>query len=289
MANTISNALKKIEAQKKEKVEQANRIAQRPIDITRYRNERNFMSYPMFSTVYPKGGKNRRTNDVYEYNDGERKFVVTPNSSFGMPDQVDGNILRYAISKAVEVKRKYGAVPSCIEVSRYELCRELGLKTGGTQYVEINNRLNRIAGAQFVGNLFKRDEIFTGTLVSFSYPEGTGQIQIAFNSKLLEAIEDDCSCLAISDEILRLKSPLQIRLIEFLRLRMGDKEEWVIGLEKLKNYCGVPKEMTLRLFKRNLLRQTIPYSIEFSSATKLINQKVMFRKSADPLRTISKS
>ena len=287
MMDNIAKAVKRIEADKQKRIERVNKIAQRPIDITRYRNERNFMSYPMFSAVYPKGGKNRRSYDVYEYNDGERKFVVTPNSSFGMPDQVDGNIFRYAISKAVEVKRNHGVVPSRIEVTRYELCRALGLKPGGTQYSEIESRLHRIAGAQFVGNVFKKDEVFTGTLVSFSYPKGSGQIQIAFNSKLLEVIEDDCSCLAISDEVLRLRSPLQIRLIEFLRLRIGNKNEWIIGLEKLKNSCGVPKEMTLRLFKRNLLRQKIPYTIEFSSATKLINQKVIFRKSDDPLRTIS--
>lgn len=286
MTDNISTALKRIEADKKEKIEKANKIAQRPIDITRYRNERNFMSYPIFSVVYPKGKKDKRATEVYEYNDGERKFVVTPNSSFGMPDQVDGNILRYAISKAIEVKRKYGIVPSCIEVSRYELCRELGLKTGGTQYSEICNRLNRIAGAQFVGNVFKKDEIFTGTLVSFSYPNGSGKIQISFNSKLFEVIEDDSSCLAISDEVLRLKSPLQIRLIEFLRLRMGDKDEWVISLEKLKVYCGVPRDMTLRIFKRNLLRQNLPYLLEFSKDRKLVNQKVIFKKANDPLRTI---
>ena len=210
MTNNIARALKRIEAGKQEKVKKANKIAQAPIDITRYRNERNFMSYPVFSSVYPKGGKGRRSYDLYEYEDGERQFVVTPNSSFGMPDQVDGNILRYAISKAIEVRRKYGVVPSCIEVSRYELCKALGLSVGGTQYTEINNRLNRIAGAQFVGNVFKRDEVFTGTLVSFSYPKKSGQIQISFNPKLLDAVEQDCSCLSIPSEILQLKNPFQI-------------------------------------------------------------------------------
>lgn len=276
MTDNIARAFKKIQAQKQQQTEKANKIAKSPIDITRYRNERNFMSYPIFSSVYPKGGS--RSYDIYEYNDGERKFIVTPNSTYGMPDQVDGNILRYAISKSIEVRRKYGILPSCIEVSRYELCRALGLATGGTQYREINNRLNRLAGAQFTGNVFKKDEVFTGTLVSFSYPQKSGQIQIGFNPKFLSVMEEDCSCLSIPSEILRLKNPFQIRLIEFLRLRMGDKHEWIIGLQKLKDYCGVQKDMTLRIFKRNLLRQVIPYSIEFSEAKKLINQKVIFKK-----------
>lgn len=285
MPDNIASALQRIEAEKQEETKRANKIAQAPIDITRYRNERNFMSYPVFSSIYPKGGKGRRIYDVYEYNDGERQFLVTPNHSYGMPDQVDGNILRYALSKAIEVKRKYRVIPSCVQVSRYELCKALGLTVGGTQYTEINNRLNRLAGAQFVGNVFKKDETFTGTLVSFSYPEKKGQIQISFNPKLIDVLEEDSSCLTIPDEILKLRNPFQIRLIEFLRLRMGDKNEWVIGLNKLKDYCGVQKDMTLRLFKRNLMRQKVPYSITFSKSPNLINQKVIFQKISDPLRT----
>ena len=261
----------------------ANSRAEEPIDITCYRNERSVMGFPLFSTKYARGRERGTAPVEYQFETltGKRFFRVTPQPDFGMPDQVDANIIRYAISKAREIRYQVGTLPDYVEVTRYELCKQLGLGTSGKQYQELNKRLNRLAGAHFEGNIFQQKEVFTGTLVSFAYPEkcnGHSAVQIIFNPKFKIYLEEDTACLAIPDEVLKLKSPLKIRLIEFLRLRMGDKDEWTIGLSKLAAYCGVPEERSLRLFKRDLQRIELPYKILFSSDSKTINQKVTFRR-----------
>jgi hypothetical protein len=280
----MNEKAKKTKDLREQYIQGANRLAETPIDITRYRNERNLMALPLFSAQYAST-KAERSEDlpvehIIHTSVGVRTIKITPNVRHGMPTQVDANILRFAISKGREVHHKTGWFPDHITVSRYELCRVLGLRKGGSQYRGIEERLHRLSSAHFEGNIFDQKRLFSGTLVSFEYTDssdGESPIRIVFNTafrKYLEAID---GCLSIPD-VLKLKSPLQIRLIEFLRLHMGDKSQWVIGLEKLRIYCGLSDDTPLKRFKAHLVRVEIPYTVSFSNDRKLINQKVLFAR-----------
>ena len=92
------------EAKEAELRERANELAVVPIDITRYRNERNIMLYPLCST-----SKRKRLAPIrYESANGKYWLEVTANYTHGMVKIWDFDILRYALSKAGEIARETG-------------------------------------------------------------------------------------------------------------------------------------------------------------------------------------
>ena len=85
-------------------------------------------------------------------------------------------------------------------------------------------------------------------------------------------------CLTVPDEIMKMQSSLQIRLVELIRLRMGDRSRWIIGLERLKQECNIPERYNLKYFKRDIQRLVLPYAIAFSKDRRLTDQNVLFSR-----------
>ena len=103
--------------------EQALELAKSPVDLTRYRNERNLMFFPFCSTSKAKRIKSIK----YSSADGKRWLAVTANYEYGMAKIWDFDILRFALSKAGEVALKVGYFPASVEFSGYECLKALGL------------------------------------------------------------------------------------------------------------------------------------------------------------------
>ena len=101
--------------------EQALELAKAPVDLTRYRNERNLMMFPFCSTAKAKRVKGIR----YASADGKRWLEVTANYDYGMAKIWDFDILRFALSKAGEVALQVGYFPNSIEFSGYECLKAL--------------------------------------------------------------------------------------------------------------------------------------------------------------------
>ena len=102
--------------------EQALELAKVPVDLTRYRNERNLMMFPFCSTAKAKRVKSIR----YTSADGKRWLEVTANYEYGMAKIWDFDILRFALSKAGEISLRVGYFPSSVEFSGYEFLKALG-------------------------------------------------------------------------------------------------------------------------------------------------------------------
>jgi plasmid replication initiation protein len=91
--------------------EKAMELARQPVDISRYRNERNLMLYPFCSTA-----KHKRTKAIrYKSADGKRWIEVTANHDYGMAKIWDFDILRFTLSKAGEITRQVGYFPPWID------------------------------------------------------------------------------------------------------------------------------------------------------------------------------
>lgn len=262
-----------------EKQKQADELGQQSVSITRYRNGASIMRFPLFSTKYANGSNGRQQEGI-RYSDSANgiHFEVTPNAQYGMPDQVDGNILRVIISKAREIHYTVSVCPSNLALTRCELLRALDISLGGKNYEDLHDRLDRLAGTQYKGNIFYKDEIFTGTLFSFSYPttnDPNGVVNINLNHNFKEYLDQDKAVLAISDEILKLKSPLEIRLRELIQVHMGkEKRSWSVGLTRLSDLCQT--KSPLKEFKRTLKGAKIPYFVDFTGGRKLADQIVKF-------------
>jgi plasmid replication initiation protein len=98
-----------------------------------YRNDQHIMRYPLFTT-----SKIKRFDPIeYEFIDknGDRRFItVTANAKYGMADQRDADILRYALTKMGEVFLKTGYAAPYVKVSPYELLRGIGKDAGVKGY-----------------------------------------------------------------------------------------------------------------------------------------------------------
>src|SRR5512143_203384 len=84
--------------------ERALELAKAPVDLTRYRNERNLMLFPFCSTSKAKRIKSIRYTSAH----GQRWLEVTANYDYGMAKIWDFDILRFAISKAGEIELQIG-------------------------------------------------------------------------------------------------------------------------------------------------------------------------------------
>ena len=276
--------LEQFESERKSNLHNIHELAEEAVDISRYRNERSIMALPLFSTKCARRTSREVSPMCHEITTpkGTKRFTVTPDPLLGMPDEVDANILRFAISKGREIRHRKGYFPDYIDTTRYELCDVLGLGRGGNQYRNIIERLERLEGVRFKGNIFSFNEkdIYGGPLITYRYlDESSAQspIRIEFTLSFRKHLEQEAVCLTIPNEIMTMQSALQIRLTELVRLRMGNGVSWVVGLSKLRRECSA-EETALKKFKYYISKVKLSYAVDFSKEKRLAEQKVRFSK-----------
>lgn len=248
--------------ERKQKLKLANELGSQVISLSRFVNSHNIMRLPLFSTKYVRNG--RRTKPiVFKSQDGSVSFKVS--GANGLPDQAEGNIVRYAITKARKIRREVGVMPQYVEVTRYELLTALGRATSGKSYKKLEESLQCLAGMQITGNVFAKDSLYTGTLVSFQYTktedDKVDKIRIIFNPQLHEHLEEEKAVLAIPNEILFETNALRIRLMEIVQSGMGYQSKWMMKLSYLRELCVYDRE--LKYFKRDINRLDLPYDLSF--------------------------
>ena len=250
-------------ASKRERqLKMANALGARTIYLPRYVNSHDIMRLPIFSTKYARNGR-QNESIVFVSQNGEVYFEVA--GAKGIPSQVDANILRYAISKGRKVRQKVGVMPEQIETSKYELLRILGRNDSKSNYMALEKSLQCLSGMQITGNIFDRDKIFTGSLVSFFYTNKDKRkdtIQIVFNPIFREHLDKEENVLLIPDEILTSTNALKIRLIELVRVGMGTKKQWSIRLSYLRELCVYSREV--KYLKRDIKGLDLQYAVSFT-------------------------
>ena len=135
--------------------EKALELVKAPVDLTRYRNERNLMLFPFCSTA-----KAKRVKGIhYTSSDGKRWLEVTANYEYGMAKIWDFDILRFALSKAGEVALQVRYFPPYVDFTSYECLKAIGRDTkAGKNYIWIEEALDRLVSTTYKGNIFKEDE-----------------------------------------------------------------------------------------------------------------------------------
>jgi hypothetical protein len=263
--------LLEFEHKKKERKETSLRksaegMACQPIDISRYRNERNLMLFPFCST-----SKRKRTTSIkYRTNDGKRWLEVTANAEYGMVKIWDFDILRFALSKAGEIARKTGYFPAFIEFTAYECLKALGRNPeSGKNIAWLEEALRRLCSTTYCGNIFREDEKTTTcfTLISVSYvklDKGIEKIRVTFNERLQDSIRLFNGLLAINPGVLREEAGIKKRLLELVTVSIGKESSWTASLERLQTLCA--HEGTLKRFKYELTNYNLPWKIYFSKA-----------------------
>ena len=262
---------------KKEK--KAVEISAKPLDLTRKRNERNLMSYPFCSM-----SKKKRLEKIsYVSPDGTKFLEVTANHEYGMAKIWDFDILRYALSKAGEVRRLTGVFPERVEFSGYEVLKAIGKSDSGVHYAWLKKALKRLASTTYYGNIFaapegeKRTSIFN--LISADFLDETDELEkitITFNKRLVESVLYSNNLLEIDPRVLKEKSGTKKRLLELVAVRIGGNQEWKIRLDHLADMCVHGGE--LKKLKQQIKSYDLPWDIFFRKAASDGKDVVVFSK-----------
>jgi len=259
-------ARKRQEAEEAPLREQAIELAKAPVDLTRYRNERNLMLFPFCSTAKTKRIKGIR----YVSADGKRWLEVTANYDYGMAKIWDFDILRFALSKAGEVAIQVGYFPPYVDFTAYECLKATGRDTkAGKNYVWIEEAFNRLVSTTYKGNIFKEDEskseIFT--LINIEYIRNPQvkieRIRMHFNQRIQESAKLR-GLLTIDKTIFQEESGIKKRILELVTVSMGRESNWTVGIERLQALCA--HEGELKAFKRQLKEYKLPWLMNFSRA-----------------------
>ena len=245
--------------------EQALELAKAPVDLSRYRNERNLMLFPFCSTAKAKRVKGIR----YVSADGKRWLEVTANYDYGMAKIWDFDILRFALSKAGEVALQVGYFPNSIEFSGYECLKALNRSDQGKNYRWFRDAINRLCLTGYKGNIFRENEKTTEvfTLIQASYEDETGKIErirLVFNERIVESIKFFKGLLSINQDAINEEAGIKKRLLELVAVSKGKESSWTVSLERLQALCA--HEGTAKEFKRQLKEYCLPWSVSFNKA-----------------------
>lgn len=247
--------------------EQALELAKAPVDLTRYRNERNLMMFPFCSTAKAKRVQSIR----YTSADGKRWLEVTANYEYGMAKIWDFDILRFALSKAGEIALQVGYFPASVEFSGYECLKALGRNPqSGSNLEWIKEGLRRLCLTGYSGNIFRENEKITEifTLIKASYIDQSGKLErisISFDERLVESVRYSKGLLAIDPGLLREEAGIKKRLLELVMVSIGKEASWTVGIERLQALCA--HEGTLKRFKYELKQYDLPWEITFTKGT----------------------
>jgi plasmid replication initiation protein len=243
----------------------ANIKAVEPVCLTRYRNARFIMANPLFSCDQKK----RIEPIEYRFYDseGNERFVeVTANATYGMATQRDADIIRFAISKIGEIGQRTGHYPDTIEESAYAILKAIGKSDTKQNYIWLREAIKRLSGHTIYTNAFSSDSktTFLDTIAGFEWVEDQNQaikkLKIRLPKQLIEAIRDK-GVLVIDQAVIEESGSLKKRILELVKVHMGEKKEWEIGLEKLKSI--IPYTGTNKHLKEQINRRNLPYRITF--------------------------
>ena len=260
---------------------EAKKLASSKIELTKYRNERNLMLYPFCST-----SKRKRLKAIeYKSSDGNRWLQVTANHNFGMAKIWDFDILRFALSKAGEIRNIIGYFPPFVEFTVYECLKHLGRNPESGKNVKwFRAALPRLMSTTYRGNIFKDDvNIEVGfTLIRYEYIEetsrgGSDKVRVTFDERLVDSVRYQNSLLVINSEVIKEESGIKKRLLELIKTSKGESKEWSVKLNRLQQMCA--HEGELKYFKRELSSYTLPWRVTFSKSANG-DEKVTFSNHA---------
>lgn len=274
MANAIEEHLKTLREADKKRIEnspeakEARELASNPIELTRYRNERNLMLFPFCST-----SKRKRLKTIeYRSSDGKRWLQVSASHQFGMAKIWDFDILRFALSKAGEIKHQLGYFPSFVEFTIYECLKAIDRDPkSGKNIMWFREAIKRLVSTTYIGNIFREDvkTELAFTLIKYQLTEsvvgcGFDKIKMSFDERLIESVRYQNGLLAINKQILHEESGIKKRLLELIAVSKGNREEWSVSLSRLQEMCA--HEGELKKFKKMLYSYNLPWEVSFSKA-----------------------
>jgi len=278
--NSVQKLSEKIKAeeaeaiQKKKAQELSLQLAsERVIAPVRLNNSRMLMALPWFSP------DQRLRKEYFEYtsSDGSVKLEVHPSPKCGAAKVWDGDILMYALSKAVEAYLETKQFPKKVSFTAYEYLKQAGKNPeAGKNIKDVRERLDRLSLTNYRcsainTNTGKEKGGKTFKLCDYEWTnDGTGkidQIEITLSDEIFEHFATKNDLLTLKKGLLleawkEERSGLKKRLLMLVGTHLGNQQLWKISLKNLQGMCGYDRE--LKYFKRDFqkLIPTLPWIVD---------------------------
>lgn len=219
------------------------------IDLPYVRDDIASMEYPIFAL---KAGDAKDV--IYEHNGFVTQIKPT---SAGRATIFDKDVWIYCISKLMQAKFEGQEIKKTIRFSTYDFLVQTNKKTGGSQYEQFQQSLERLKGTIIsteVKTGGKRQTDYFGLIESASVvEEGINGKAIAVEITLPDWLYQTVlhnEVLGISKDYFRLRKPIDRRIYEISRKHCGRQSNWKITLELLHQKTGAT--MALKEFRRSL-------------------------------------
>lgn len=208
------------------------------VDLPYVRDDIASMEYPIFA-LKPGDGRTLR----FEHND--IKTVITATAEYGRATIFDKDVWIFCVSKLMQAKFNNQPISRNIRFSTYDFLVSTNRQTGGSQYEQFKQSLERLKGTNISTEIKTggtRQADFVGLIDSATVIESDGEgkavsVEIALPNWLYRSIEHN-EVLSISKDYFRLRKPIDRRIYEIARKHCGSKSEWKISLDLLHKKSG---------------------------------------------------
>jgi plasmid replication initiation protein len=211
------------------------------------------MEHPLFSL----SKKPDMTERYYEHNGNTLRVIP---SGRGMATIWDKDVLIYCVSQLVAGINRGREPSSTIHVTAYDLLTATNRHTGGKNYLQLEDALNRLRGTTINTNLMtsgRADKRGFGMIDKWRILERSDTddrmtaVEITLSDWLYRAALG-LEVLSINPDYFRLRSGIERRVYELARKHCGNQTKWSIGIELLHKKAG--SQSPVKRFRHEIKR-----------------------------------
>jgi plasmid replication initiation protein len=221
------------------------------LDVVSLRDDIDIMSLPFFSIE-----KTPRHDPIeFERTVGDRRqYIRVSPGEFGLATIWDNDIILYLRTQIIEGLNRDKEVSKKISFHVHDCLVATGRRTGGREYELFKEALTRLKTTTVLTNISTSEEIADegfGWLESFKIKrrrtaggaEVMASCEVVVSDWLFGLFINSRRALAIDSAYFDLQGGLERKLYGILRKHLGQQQMWQIGLDTLKDLCGVRRDV----------------------------------------------
>lgn len=221
------------------------------LDARSLRDDVDIMSLPFFSIE-----KTPRHEPIeFERVVGDRRqYIRVSPGEYGLATIWDNDIILYLRTQIIEALNKNQDVGRRVSFHIHDCLVATGRRTGGREYDSFKDALTRLKTTSVLTNISTSDEIADegfGWLESFRLkkertPSGGERMtscEVVVSEWLFGLFVNSRRALAIDSAYFDLQGGLERKLYGILRKHLGNQPRFHIGVDNLKDLCGVKRDV----------------------------------------------
>lgn len=234
------------------------------------------MEHPVFSL------STKPDHRLLEYDYKGVNIKIKP-SYTGLATIFDKDILMYLASSLMNSKNQGECISKIVRFTSYDYFLSTNKKTGGTQYKQLNESLERLSGTRIQTNIKTNGKEITRDFGLIDYWETVKEdkggksilVEVKLSDWFYNSILGD-EVLTVDKDYFRLRKPTERRIYELARKHCGSQIAWKIKLENLKEKIGTVTTIRKLRFNMKQLAESnhLPeYNVSIEDDVVLISRK----------------